>query len=132
LTRQAGRNVLVVASEDRMVAPVLTAIAASLARGTEAQLFVLQGAKPTAAWPVKLPVLWRDLPGDLQVFDSRSAEACLKQVHELLQQRMQAGDSPAETSTGAGVDSHQAPPAVLLAVMQVGRLRELRRDDDFG
>lgn len=132
LTRQAGRNVLVVASEDRMVAPVLTAIAASLARGTQAQLFVLQGAKPTDAWALKLPSLWRDLSSDLQVFDSRSTEACLKQVHELLQQRMQAADAPAESATGASENSLPTAPPVLLAVMQLGRLRELRRDDDFG
>ncbi len=132
LTRQAGRNMLVVASEDRMVAPVLTALAASLARGTQSQFFVLQGAKPTDAWALKLPTLWRDLASDVQLYDSRSSEACLKRVHELLQKRMQTSDNPAEPQAGDSEEALQAASPVLLAIMQIGRLRELRRDDDFG
>lgn len=167
LTRQAGRNVLVVAGEDRMVAPVLSAIAAAFVAGASrfdqpsspasqdeptepaqtqlpataatatsttdnsarAQLFILQGAKPSDAWALKLPTLWRGLPCDLQLFDARHTAECLKSVHELLLQRMAAVDNPLAAQAETPLET--APP-VLFCALQLGRLRELRRDDDFG
>ncbi len=135
LTRQAGRNMLLVAGEDRLVAPVLSSIAASVVRSTNArvQMVLLQGAKPSDAWALKLPMLWRDLPCDLQVFDSRNTEACLKSVHELLQRRMTAADAPQDESTSSATDAGlELAAPVLFNVWQLGRLRELRRDDDFG
>ncbi|MEZ6153153.1 MAG: FtsK/SpoIIIE domain-containing protein [Pirellulaceae bacterium] len=141
LTRQAGRNMLVVAGEDRLVAPVLSSIAASLVRSTGAQLqlVILQGAKPTDAWALKLPTLWRDFSCDLQIFDSRSTEACLKNMHELLLQRMAAADAALDDSTSSAIHpiDAAAPTAelskpILFNIWQLGRLRELRRDDDFG
>ena len=135
LTRQAGRNMLIVAGEDRLVAPVLSSIAASFVRSADArvQLVILQGAKPSDAWALKLPTLWRDLPCDLQVFDSRNTEACLKSVHELLQGRMAAADAPPDESASAiAPTTSKLVAPVLFNIWQLGRLRELRRDDDFG
>jgi len=132
---------LVVAGEDRLVAPVLSSIAASLVRNTGAQLqlVILQGAKPTDAWALKLPTLWRDFSCDLQIFDSRSTEACLKNMHELLLQRMAAADAALDDSTSSAIHPMDAATPtvglskpILFNIWQIGRLRELRRDDDFG
>lgn len=126
LTKQAGRNVLLVGSEDQTAAAVIAAMTASLVKSARCRIIAVQGAKPTDAWVLKLPQFWRESAVDLQSFDSRGADAALKSVHELLQQRI-ALDC-------AGTDDATSPsnqPPVCLCLLQLGRLRTLRRDDDF-
>ncbi len=129
MTRQAGRNILMVGGEDQAAASVLAAITGSLVKSTRPQLFVIQGAKPTDAWVLKLPQLWRDASIELQSFDSRGADTALKSVYELLQQRMEAENVASEASSP---NSQNQPPPVWLSLLQLGRLRSLRREDDFG
>lgn len=138
LTQQAGRNVLLVGGEDPAAASVLAAIASSFVHArssptdqtaTPPQLFVVQGAKPTDAWVQKLPQLWREMPCDLHGVDSRGADDILKQVYEQLQVRINATENDAAEANTA--DAIPAPP-ILLCLLQLGRLRSLRREDDFG
>jgi S-DNA-T family DNA segregation ATPase FtsK/SpoIIIE len=133
LTLQAGRNMLLVGGEDQIAAPVLAAIAASWANAcrslTRPQLLVIQGAKPTDAWVQKLPHLWRELPCDLQCVDIRGADGLLKSAHELLQARMSQDDSEHQSPEA---ETQLMPPPILVCILQLGRLRTLRRDEDFG
>ncbi len=126
LTRQAGRNALIVGGQDPAAATLLTAIAASVVGATNTQtrpqLFVVQGAKPTDACVLKLPALWHQLNCELHTFDVRGADAAVQQVFDLLKQRIDS----AATAPAQGCES-----IVLLQLLQLGRLRSLRRDDDF-
>jgi S-DNA-T family DNA segregation ATPase FtsK/SpoIIIE len=123
LTRQAGRNMLVVGGEDAQAATVLHAITSSFVKATAArhgQVFAIQAAKPTDAHVLRLPDAWRQLGCELTVTDIRGADAMLKSVHALLTQRIEDDESS------------EVPAPVLLTLLQLGRLRTLRRDDDFG
>lgn len=122
LTNQAGRNVLVVGSEDAMAAAVLNLITSSFVKnsvgaGQRCHMYCLQGAKPTDAGALQLPNRWRDLPCEKTVYDLRTIDEGLREIHRLLQQRV-SGES-AETFP------------ILVNVIQIGRLRSLRREEDF-
>ena len=122
LTQQAGRNILIVGADDSQAASVLHAICASFVRGARAGqplLFCIQGAKPTDAHALDLPRRWADLTCQLKSSDSRSADALLAEIYEMLQHRISAPEAA------------PASPPVLLVLMQLGRLRSLRREDDF-
>jgi hypothetical protein len=122
LTQQAGRNVLVVGGEDALAGSVIDLVThsfvrAAVAAGQQADVFSLQGAKPTDAFALALPGRWQGLPCQSHSFDARSAVPAVNQIHELLQQRMAVQDS-------------QFTP-VLFHLIQLGRLRELRREEEF-
>ncbi len=122
LTQQTGRNVLIVGADDPQAAAVINAIAASFLRGTHQrspQLICIQGAKPTDTQTLKLGAQWQHLHAELKLVDNRGTDALLKEVHELLQLRIDGADSPEPMSP------------ILLSLLQIGRLRSLRRDDDF-
>ena len=125
LTHQAGRNLLLVGSDDQAAAAVLATLTASFSRSPAAALYVVQGAKPTDAWVLKLPQLWRDLPGGLQATDTRGCDQLLGELSQVLHQRMEA------TSAAADGVAPSNPSPILLCLLQVGRLRSLRKSDEF-
>jgi hypothetical protein len=122
LTRQAGRNVIVVGSEDAMAASVLDSIATSMAksclsRGRRLQLLAIQGAKPTDSRALQLPARWKNLPVDASVSADRTADEAVAHVHAALKVRI--------------ADDSLTGDVILLTLIQIGRLRTLRKEDDF-
>lgn len=122
LTQQAGRNVLVVGSDDNLASSVIDLVThcfmrAAVTAGQQSELFCIQAARPTDTSALALPKRWQDLQCRTHGFDARGAVQAVNQVHEMLQQRM------------AAPDSHFTP--VLAVVLQLGRLRELRREEEF-
>lgn len=125
LTRQAGRNVLIVGADDPQAAAVLHVINASVvkwanANSQAASIYMVQGAKPTDARALALPNQLKTLDCDFKVADQRGCDAMLGEVHALLQARM--NDEGGEVALNP----------VVLNLVQLGRLRSLRKDDDFG
>ncbi len=122
LTQQTGRNVLIVGGDDPQAAAVLNAITASFIRGTRRQspqLICVQGAKPTDAQTLRLGNQWKQMVPECKIVDSRGTDELLKQVYDELQVRISAPEP-----------SVVARP-ILLSLLQIGRLRSLRREDDF-
>ncbi|QDV24290.1 FtsK/SpoIIIE domain-containing protein [Aureliella helgolandensis] len=131
LTRQAGRNVLIVGGDDSQAAAVLDVLTSSFVRGarraspnTPAQVYVVQGAKPTDAKALTLPKKWQALDCELRVVDTRGVDELLKELHAELQSRIASGTSEGDEPADA--------PSILVELIQIGRLRTLKRDDDFG
>ena len=124
LTNQAGRNVLIVGGVDAIAASVMSVITASFVRHAKdnqrAQVFIAQAAKPTDAKALQMPERLKHLPCDLKVADVRGVDAMLKELHLILKQRIDRPDDP----------STQVP--VLVNLVQLGRLRSLRREDEYG
>ncbi len=124
LTNQAGRNLLIVGGVDAIAASVMSVVTASFVRhfqgDNRALVFVAQAAKPTDARALQLPERWKHLPCELKTADVRGVDGMLKELHQMLKQRI---EQPDEAST-------QIP--VLVNLIQLGRLRSLRRDDEFG
>lgn len=123
LTRQAGRNAIIVGSDDSQAAAVMHVVAASMARATKGSSFthyVVQGAKPTDAKALMLPKLWQEFDHPLKVGESRKADELISEVYDVMKNRMESEDE----------DGIGAP--VLLSLIQIGRMRTLRREDDFG
>ncbi|MEM7475898.1 MAG: FtsK/SpoIIIE domain-containing protein [Planctomycetota bacterium] len=120
LTRQSGRNVLIVGGEDPQASAVQNAAVASFVRssGTSAKVYAIQGAKPTDSRALSLPKSWADLDCELKAADMRDTDAIIGEVHKIVQDRTEGDD-----------DADQTP--VLLSLIQIGRLRSLRREDDF-
>ncbi|MBX3421425.1 MAG: hypothetical protein KF752_07700 [Pirellulaceae bacterium] len=122
LTNQSGRNMLIVGGEDSLAAAVIhvvshSLIQASLARQVRPQVAVIQGAKPTDTCSLALPNRLRKLPCELSVADMRTADVLIQQAHGWLLERM--------------ADPTVQHPPVLLTIIQLGRLRSLRREDEF-
>jgi DNA segregation ATPase FtsK/SpoIIIE, S-DNA-T family len=128
LTNQAGRNLLIVGNEDAAATAVMHCVVASFVRSSRmrfpdqrgARVIAIQGAKPTDARALQLPDRLKSLPCELEVVDSRGADASLRQLHQLMKERIEQPDT----------ESANLP--ILLNVIQLGRLRSLRREDDFG
>ncbi|MEZ6136368.1 MAG: FtsK/SpoIIIE domain-containing protein [Pirellulaceae bacterium] len=128
LTKQTGRNVLLVGADDPQAASVMNAITCSFVRAAQhnqvvPQVFAVQGAKPTDARVLALPAAWQKLDCQFRSTDSRGVDDVIKQVHEMLLGRIESEGGESETSIS------DAP--VLLNLIQLGRLRSLRREDDF-
>lgn len=124
VTPQAGRNVLIVGNEDPQAAAVMDTIVASFVKATIAeqpQLVVVQGAKPTDSRALSLPKRWRHLPCSVTAADARQVHKSLKLVHEELSKRIEAEDA----------DRPSGWQPMLLALIGIGRMRELRKSDDF-
>lgn len=123
LTRQSGRNVLIVGADDAQAAAVMDVVASSFFRsgqsGEEPCLFVVQGAKPTDAKSLGLSKRWSQFMGEKKIADARAAEEVVGQVYELLQARVEREQEEPEARS------------VLLALIQIGRMRSLKRADDF-
>ncbi len=125
ITKQSGRNVLIVGNNDAQAASVLYVINASLARdaqqrGQTASLVVVQGARPTDARALALPRMWENLNCQLEKADIRGTDKLLAEVHGTVLQRL------AEENTSPDL----AP--VFLNLIQLGRLRSLKKEDEFG
>ncbi len=124
LTNQAGRNVLIVGGVDSMAAAVMHSVTASFIKHyrpqVQSQVFVAQAAKPTDAKALQLPERWSKLPCDLKVTDIRGVDLMLKDLHAMLKSRI---DQP---------DAAESSIPVLLHLIQIGRLRTLRREDEYG
>jgi hypothetical protein len=124
LTDQAGRNLMMVGSDDSQAASVTLAIARSFvehhAPQRKAKLAVLQAAKPTDACCLSLPQRLQQLSSDVQVADVRGIAALLDELHMQLKQRIEQPDAFAQWQP------------VLLMVVNIGRLRDLRPEDEFG
>lgn len=124
LTSQAGRNVLIVGGDDSEAAAVINSITHSFVRHAKdksnVQIFAVQGAKPTDAKTLQLPEFWKALPCQVTVADTRNADELLTNVHAILKKRL---DDP---------DSAESAHPVLLNLIQIGRMRTLRREDEFG
>lgn len=122
VTNQAGRNMLLVGGEDAMAAAVLDAVTLSfvrecLIRGRQPQMFCIQGAKPTDARALTLPSLWKNLAIEKGFFDLRTADDGIRQIHQLMQARISQQEIEGDP--------------VLVNIIQLGRLRTLRREEDF-
>lgn len=125
LTSQPGRNVLIVGGDDSMAAAVLNSIVSSWTRhvtrpdGAVPRLYTIQGARPTDPECLKLPAMWDKYRCDATVVDARDASGLVSQVHAVLKKRLDADDD-------AGVY-----PPVLLSILQLGRVRDLKKGDEF-
>lgn len=122
LTNQSGRNMLIVGGDDAMAASVMTTVAhcfvkASLAKNQTPQIVAIQGAKPTDSHSLALPSRWKELPCPTLMEDAREAGAVIEKVHAWLQERM--------------ADQQKVASPVLLNLIQLSRLRSLRREDEF-
>ncbi len=124
LTNQTGRNVLLVGPDDQQAAAVMNAITASFVRACRSKqqtptVYTVQGAKPTDARALALTAQWQQFACPLHTTDVRGTDAMLKSVHELLQSRI------------VEADIQEAFEPVLFNLIQLGRLRSLRREEDF-
>jgi hypothetical protein len=124
LTDQAGRNMMIVGGEDEPTASVMLAITGSFVAHYAAkhtpQIVLVQGAKPTDAMCLSLPKRMLKLPAQLQVVDVRGADAVLAELHATLKTRV---DAP---------DNHEQWQPILVNIINIGRLRSLRPEDEFG
>lgn len=135
LTEQAGRNVLIVGGNDAQAASVINTVTCStLAYAKQAnksaQVFAIQGAKPTDAKALAMTKAWQALDADIEVVDVRRTEEIIDKVHQIVQKRTDSSASFSADSD-AGQD-FEADGIVLLDLIQISRMRELRKDDDFG
>jgi DNA segregation ATPase FtsK/SpoIIIE, S-DNA-T family len=139
LTQQSGRNFLLVGSEDGPAASVLNSIVASVARqaGSGMRLVCVQGARPTDHRALGLPSIWQGLSVDFQFLDSRDAAKAVANVWELLQQRLRPetipdpNDAAPQQAAGDHATGSAETSPVLLVLIQLGRMRDLRREEDF-
>lgn len=124
LTDQAGRNMMIVGGEDALAASVVLSIAGSFvahhATRQHPLLTLIQGAKPTDAKCLSLPKRLGELSTQVQVADSRGADALLNELHATLNRRIEAPDGYAQWQP------------IMLIILNIGRLRTLRPDDEFG
>ncbi|MEM8736306.1 MAG: FtsK/SpoIIIE domain-containing protein, partial [Planctomycetota bacterium] len=123
MTRQAGRNVLIAGSDDSQAASLLDVATYSFIKnanrsGSSPQVFCIQGAKPTDANALRLPDKWKTLDCEYRGCDARDTDNMIAEVHALVQSRVEAED-----------ETDQSP--VLLNLIQLGRMRTLRKEDDF-
>jgi DNA segregation ATPase FtsK/SpoIIIE, S-DNA-T family len=123
LTRQAGRNVLLVGSNDAQAAAVINTLTASFVRASQsaggAGLYAVQGAKPTDAKTLELSTSWRRFGCESKMVEPRGAVELVAEVHQMLRDR-----------TGEEAEAAVHRP-VLLNLIQLGRIKSLRREDDF-
>lgn len=151
LTSQTGRNILLVGADDEQAASTILSITASVLRravrsgpaeqgsitsddtnGPEqqnapeitCQLFTIQGAKPTDQLALQLPDLFGSIASTVggvshETADNRSADETLKTIYDELQKRI-------------GDDEGTGHSTILLNLLQLGRLRSLRNEDEFG
>lgn len=128
ITAQAGRNGIIVGSDDAQAAAVMNAVTASFVRdaqmrlGKQAEVHVVQGAKPTDARSLALPDSWKDMNCQLKIADIRKADNMLKQLYDELQRRVVASEA----------EEFEPEAPILVHLIQLGRLRTLRHEDDFG
>jgi DNA segregation ATPase FtsK/SpoIIIE, S-DNA-T family len=124
LTDQAGRNILLVGGDQQQAASVMLSIAATFhsehPNATPAQFFIGQGAKPTDAQCLHLASRLKQFSSHVIEADVRGVDQLLSQLHAMLQERLAAPD-----------DRSQWAP-VLLILVNIGRLRSLRPEDEFG
>ncbi len=125
LTDQAGRNMLLVGSEDEQAASCIMSIAGSFVahhmRERKPQVALIQAAKPTDAFCLSLAGRLRaQLPALVQVADVRGADGLLGEIHATLKSRMEAPDNYAEWTP------------ILLNIINIGRLRTFRPEDEYG
>jgi DNA segregation ATPase FtsK/SpoIIIE, S-DNA-T family len=122
LTNQAGRNLLIVGSKDETAASVMHTVTASFVRNhigkTRPKVVALQGGKPTDGHALELPSLWKEFPCDFHVSDIRNVDEILKQLARELKERIDGGDE-------------KAAQPILINIIQLGRFRSLRREDEF-
>ncbi|MFK7735390.1 MAG: FtsK/SpoIIIE domain-containing protein [Pirellulaceae bacterium] len=128
LTKQAGRNVLMVGGVDAQAATVLHLAATALQESAadsdsnsdaKPKLYAVQGAKPTDSHCLQLTRKWKALDLDYKSVDARDVESLVTEVHEIMKQRLESDDADGPT------------PTVLLSLIQLSRMRELRKEDDF-
>lgn len=122
LTQQAGRNMLMVGNNDAQAAATLHTIAASFVREKQAagqtpELRVVQAAKPTEARALALNQSLPKLAAPITIVDQRQSADLMSNLHTELQERNENED--------------QEHPPILALLVQLGRMRELRKEDDF-
>ncbi len=125
LTDQAGRNMLLVGSDDEQTASVIMSIAGSFVahhmRERKPQISLIQAAKPTDAYCLSLGGRMRDqLPALIQVADVRGADGLIGEIHAILKSRIESPDNYAEWTP------------ILLNIVNIGRLRTFRPEDEYG
>ena len=123
LTLQAGRNLLVVGAEDSQAAAVLNSIIASFIhhhQNPSARVVFVQAAKPTDACALRLGERVKVGYSNCSVIEARGVEQSLAELHAQLKDRID----------GVIEESNWIP--TLLVLVQIGRLRTLRKEDEFG
>lgn len=132
LTRQAGRNCLVVGGEDALAASVLNTVVASFTRDANRRLkvrpklFVVQGSRPTDGHCLALSEQWKNFACEMELADTRNLTGLIEKVHAELTRRIESIDAPESQSGEVELET-----PILLSLLQLGRLRELRREDEF-
>ncbi len=123
LTQQAGRNILLVGADDSHAAAVLNSVIASFVHHyglSVSKVILVQAAKPTDASCLQLGDRLKVGYANSQIVDARGVDEMLAEVHAQLKQRI---DNTVE-------ESNWTP--LLVVLVQIGRLRTLRREDEFG
>lgn len=122
-TRQAGRNLLLVGTEDRNAASCLGAVLATSLWSSRhrlnqsARVYVLDGTRPDDTHTSFLPAWIRSLEGDHVVADVRGCETMMQQLHDEWNRRMESAE--------------EMHPPLYLVFLQLGRFRELRKSEEF-
>ncbi|MFO1065586.1 MAG: FtsK/SpoIIIE domain-containing protein [Pirellulales bacterium] len=124
ITEQAGRNMLLVGTEERQAAAVMLSIAGTFATQYRAEkaphIYCVQAAKPTDASCLSLTTRLKSLDCDISTTDVRGADGLIGELHSVLKTRMDNSDAHAEWAPS------------LLILVNIGRLRSLRPEDEFG
>jgi DNA segregation ATPase FtsK/SpoIIIE, S-DNA-T family len=122
ITKQSGRNALLVGGDDKKAFSVLNLLTHSFVRSCiqqqlQPQLVAFLGAKPSDQYCARLGEIWSRLPCKVTVRQQQGLKNALEELHQILQQRI--SEQPAD-----------APP-ILVPLIQIGRFADLRREDEF-
>ncbi len=123
LRRQSGANLLVVGQREESALGVIASSLISLAAqhpadggNRSASFYVLDGTLPDSEHAGYLASLGESLPHDVHVFGWRDAAEAIGAVADEVDRRIAAGDTEG--------------PAIYLLAYNLGRFRDLRRDEN--
>jgi energy-coupling factor transporter ATP-binding protein EcfA2 len=122
IARGAGRNCLVVGSEETIAASILACSAYGFLRGESAtdgqarRIVLLNGAKPEDEALIRV-IQSMSGSAHCEIASTRDLDRVMQQVHSELVRRL---ENPAEVH-----------PPLLFCVANLGRFRELRKSDDY-
>ena len=128
----SGRNALMVGTNDRLIASTMGMMIASLHRESVLRSTDRETQKSVPQWTLldgavddgdlsRIAPLMRQLASDSCIVNSRNLSVGLEPLHEEMQARLSEAN-----------ESNEIQRPKFLVVNQLGKLRDLRKSDDFG
>jgi hypothetical protein len=123
LSRQSGRNILIMGTEDRNAADAINSIIGTACYsikkrfGQLPELVAIDGSRPDDQYAAQIPVFLKGINPQAVVGDVRSAAETVERVYREL--------------TARNTDPGASKPPVLFVISQLARLRDLRKNDEF-